>query len=919
MIKTLLSLPVSIRWSAVSIAGYALTAGLLLPSWLQRQAPDWFQSQTGHTLSVKRIHLNPFTANLQLDDLQIHDDHQLQFLKFETLTVNFNLIDSLLTQTLSLDHLQIQNPSLRIEHYGDNRYNVSQLVPQQTDPKNHHSDDQPTTPIGLKITTLDISNGQLDWLESPKHGPQTETLVPLNLHWRDVDSQHDQDSHFELGFNLASGGHIQWQGILNMAKLSGNGSLQCENLDLNKLWHMFDQQANVPEVTAGTLNAQAVFSWDAQTALATFRLEQAQAQLQNLHLKDPQLGEAAIDHARLSVQDWRIDPQQHSQALASASLQITTLNLATPDPDKKLTPLTISQLDTGLSAFNQQTRPFNWYLKGTWFEHGRFDFQGETLSNLYTSQIKTRLDAIKLKPLMPWFGRLFNLELVDGELSMQGDLGISESRNLHFQGNANLNNLITRDNQKHKDFLKWAALKAENIVFDQQAPSLSLQTLSFEQPYLRVTINQDGSNNFTVLKQTSVESGNKVSSTAKPETTPDIQIESVQIMGGETDFSDYSLLLPFTTHIRQLTGELKDLKSTNSRPARLKLQGHVFDSALVKIDGLHQLKTGDSDIKLDFKHMPLPLITPYMAEFSGYRIEKGQMTLDLHYQIHDGKLDAHNQLFIDQLALGEQVNNPHARSLPIKLAIALLKDSSGKINLNFPISGSLDDPHFNFETFIADAAGNLITKIASSPFSMFGSLLEQDKDYSNISFQAGSSELSISQQQKLSQLALALNTKPQLSIDIKALAYQNQDWPVIRFDSIYDILQQMKSGELRDRGQQIRHEYIQLDDSEYRRLLIKFFKEVYPDELGFSLLGKPKVKSQPEAEFFTLAKHKLELAMPPEPARLNNLAIARANAIAGYLIENGHINREKIFILATDVLQLETAEINAQLTLNAGH
>ena len=316
--------------------------------------------------------------------------------------------------------------------------------------------------------------------------------------------------------------------------------------------------------------------------------------------------------------------------------------------------------------------------------------------------------------------------------------------------------------------------------------------------------------------------------------------------------------------------------------------------------------------------MPLPLITPYMAEFSGYSIEKGQMALDLRYRIHEGELDAQNKLFIDQLALGEHVDNPNARSLPIKLAIALLKDSSGKINLNFPISGSLDDPHFNFETFIADAAGNLISKIASSPFSLFGNLLDSHIDYSVVNFNPGSSELSTEQQHKLTELARALKSKPQLNIDIKGLAYQDQDWPVIRFDSIYEILKKMKSGELRDQGQQIRHEYIQLSDAEYQRLLIKFFKEVYPDELGYSILGKPKVKSQPDAEFFSLAKQKLELAMPPEQARLNNLAIARANSIAKFLIEQTEIDRDKVFILATEVRQLEKPEINAILTLSAG-
>ena len=909
----------SIRWLAASMLVYSATGFGLLPYLLKTQLPPWLTEKTGHALSVQAIQLNPFKAKLTIDRLKLADDQQADLIQIEKLIVNVDVLGSILSQSLSFDQLQVISPLVHIEHDQTGRFNFSQLLTKQRGSSSADSKEQ-STPIALQIDQFSLENGQLFWLEIPSHGPQSETLVPLNFSLLDFNSQLPLDSQFELQFKLASGGDLHWQGTFSLAQLNSKGTIECHDIALNKIWQMFGKAQGMIEIASGKLDLTSHYKWDGGSENSVLNFDQTQLQLNNLKFVDPNQGEIFIDNGTLTLNGIAIDNKRQALQIANLDWQAKTLNLKSLDQQHGHTVFEIQNWHTELTNFNNQTRPFSWRIDGLWFEQGRFDLQGETLSQIWSSQVHSHLQTLKLKPLQPWLKSLFNLELIDGELSLDGDwqLSTGDTTKIRFQGDAGLSNLVTRDNQKHKDFLKWTNLSIQKIDFDPDHNTLRLNKVLFEQPYLRVTINKDGSSNFAELtpRQTS-----KADQPAKPATTSDpldIEIENIQFNAGETDFTDNSLLLPFTTHIKQLNGELKDLKSNQVQAAKLKLQGRVFDSALVKITGQHTLKTGDSDIQLNFTHMPLPLITPYMAEFSGYSIEKGQMTLDLRYRIHEGELDAQNKLFIDQLALGEHVDNPNARSLPIKLAIALLKDGSGKINLNFPISGSLDDPHFNFETFIADAAGNLITKITASPFSMFGSLLDSSKDYSVVSFSPGSTELSTQQQQKLAELAKALKSKPQLSIDIKGLAYQDQDWPVIRFDSIYEILKKMKSGELRDQGQQVRHEYIQLSDAEYQRLLIKFFKEVYPDELGFSLLGKPKVKSQPDAEFFSLAKQKLELAMPPEHARLNNLAIARANSIAKFMIEQAEIDRDRIFILATEVKQLEKPEINAILTLNAG-
>jgi len=343
----------------------------------------------------------------------------------------------------------------------------------------------------------------------------------------------------------------------------------------------------------------------------------------------------------------------------------------------------------------------------------------------------------------------------------------------------------------------------------------------------------------------------------------------------------------------------------------------VHDLATVKIGGSYHLKSGDSDIALSFKHLPLPLVTPYMAEFAGYRIEKGQMALDLNYTIKGAELSAQNKIFIDQLVLGEKVENPKAVSLPLELGVALLKDSDGKINLDFPITGSLEDPKFSVGSLVADVLVNVVTKAVSSPFKAIASLFDSDDDLSTIVFAEGNGELSAEEAAKLDQIAQALLAKPELVLEIKGMAYEAQDWPVMRSDALADILKKMKSGELRDKGEIIRSEYIELSEAEYQRLLAKFYAEVFPQKIDHSLFGKPRIKNQPDADFYSIARQELEAIMQPDPQRLNELAVTRANHIAKHLVEHGKVDRGRIYILATELKQQASEEgISSRLSLN---
>jgi uncharacterized protein DUF748 len=553
---------------------------------------------------------------------------------------------------------------------------------------------------------------------------------------------------------------------------------------------------------------------------------------------------------------------------------------------------------------------------------GSLKLDGNMVLAPFSVDLALNLEEIQVKTFQPYVDPFLKLDLVDGDVNTQGHLQISlvDELQVGYQGNVNIANLITRDKVKNEDFLKWRNLELKQMVIDLQKQDFKLGKVIFYKPYFKFMIKKDGTNNVSDLIVVQPKSKSTVKPAAKKtKKTPEpiITIGKIEMKNGQSDFADYSLILPFVAKMNDLDGEVDGFISNANATTELRLQGKVYDLAPVNIAGNYHFKTGDSEITLNFSNMPLPLITPYMADFAGYTIEKGQMALDLKYSIKKGQLLAENKIFIDQLVLGEKVENPKAVSMPLELGISLLKDADGKINLNFPISGSLEDPEFSVGSLVADVFVNLITKAATAPFKAIGSLFDSDADMSEITFAAGSSDLSTEERAKLDQIAKALATKPELVLEVKGIAYEIQDWPAMRFDAVIDILKKMKSGEMRDRGDKVRYEYIELSDDEYKRLLEKFYTEVFPQKIDHSFFGNPRIKSNPDGDFYSLAITELEGIMKPDPQRLNDLAVSRANQIAKYLTEKVGVDRGRIYILATQLNSKDTqGVIRALLSLN---
>ncbi len=615
-------------------------------------------------------------------------------------------------------------------------------------------------------------------------------------------------------------------------------------------------------------------------------------------------------------------------------VQVNTIDLKNYDfqfedrTTKKPVHIGLSPIDFTLTDFTIEPGaklPFQ--LSVAVNKSGRLKIDGSTTLEPFSAALNLNVNDIALRPFQPYVEPFARLNFIGGKFNTDGQLVLSLPKQgdlqLKYAGNSSIRGLHTRDKKLRKDFVKWRSLKLSKIDFNLNPMRFTVADVLLDRPYARVTIKKDHSTNLNDIFVSSKET-TKAKKTEparkKPGKTmaPYYKINKFRVRKGSSDFSDYSIILPFVAKLTGLNGGVRGVASAKNSMTYVDLKGKVYDLAPVEIKGKFTPDFSNLDIAMHFDGMPLPYVSPYSAEFAGHKIEKGKLSLDLQYKVVNRKLTAENKLVIDQLTLGEPVESPNAVSLPLGLAIALLKDANGVINIDLPLSGSLDDPEFSIWGLVGDALLNLLTKIVSSPFQALASLAGSDMDFSTVEFVPGSAELNEQQKQKLDKLAKALSERPNLKLEVKGIAYVQQDWPAMQEDALLDQLKKIKQQELLRDGKKVNLEDIKLSEDEYQDLLSDLFIAKFPELGKRNLLGTPKLIGREDEDFYEVAKNKMASIIAPNRHKLKELAITRSRNIVRHVVQQGGIDIARVFVL--DSIVEETAKddvIASQLSLGA--
>jgi hypothetical protein len=244
------------------------------------------------------------------------------------------------------------------------------------------------------------------------------------------------------------------------------------------------------------------------------------------------------------------------------------------------------------------------------------------------------------------------------------------------------------------------------------------------------------------------------------------------------DFADRSLPLPFDAKIAALNGEISTIATTSSEPSTVKMEGSVDEFGRVQVSGTVTPldPAANTDIRVAFENVDMPKFSAYSIPFAGQEISSGRLDLDLGYAISEGALVGENRVVLRDFELGDKVEHPGAMSLPLGLAVALLKDPDGRIDLDVPVRGDVNDPEFKYGAVVAKALFNLITKIVTSPFALLGNLVGAEAgELEYLVFEPGRADLSPPEIEKAGKIAEALGLRPQLALQIGGVYAPDND------------------------------------------------------------------------------------------------------------------------------------------------
>ena len=329
---------------------------------------------------------------------------------------------------------------------------------------------------------------------------------------------------------------------------------------------------------------------------------------------------------------------------------------------------------------------------------------------------------------------------------------------------------------------------------------------------------------------------------------------------------------------------------------------------------------------MNFRNIELSTFNPYSGKFAGYNISKGKLTTELSYKIDGRKLNAGHHIIIDQLEFGEKTASKDAVSLPIKLAVALLKDRHGVIDLDVPVTGSLDDPHFRLGPVIWKVVVNLLVKIVTSPFALLGSLFGGGPDMQFVDFPAGIATLDAVGQNKVKTIVKALMERPQLKISVPLAAVSDLDRPAMieaRLMEGVQAQQRLKAPHKKgDTGGQPLPPLESLAPPAQIELLAAVYKKEFgsaPDfpkpETAASDAAAADAKAKASADKVEFLRQSLLKKLTVSDDQIKALAQQRAEAIQQVLLADTQIDPTRVFLVANGKAKAQSQSVRLELTL----
>ncbi|MBU9399258.1 DUF748 domain-containing protein [Burkholderia multivorans] len=639
--------------------------------------------------------------------------------------------------------------------------------------------------------------------------------------------------------------------------------------------------------------------------------------------------------AQAAAPSWhyRIDALNVKEASANFT------DLSTPRPVK----LAIKPLDLSVQKLgDDMTKPLPVQLKATLNRKGSLNVTGDVTAQPLKLALKIDGNRVDAAAFEPYFGSALNATIASALLNAQGNLTFAQAKDTMraaYRGNVALVDVRMLDKATSDPFAGWRSLALTNLKanYDDKGTDVDAARVTFSNFYGRVLLDAQGRLNLNdiVAKETgpaqsltrdasksepvplspgvtppaaaqaaSAAAAQQASAPAAasatvvvkaapaPQRPVRMHFGELVLQNGRVTYTDNFIKPNYTANLVAIKGTVGAFGTDSTTSAPVDVAANLAGNGPISIKGSVNplIDKPALDLTATAHDIELTNLTPYSAKYAGYPITKGKLNVDLHYQLANDQLKANNHIFIDQLTFGDHIDNDTATKLPVKLAISLLKNTRGEIDVNLPVSGSLSNPEFSVGGLIWRALLNLIAKAVTSPFSLlahaFGS---GGEDLGYVEFAPGSAVLTDAQQKKLDTVVKMLTEKPSIRLDLIGRVDPDKDTPGLRTAYVDRLVRQQKLKDVVGQGESIDPMTVNVEPGEYDKYLTRAYKAA-DFKKPRNLIGLQK--TLPEADMKkALAEH-----APADDNALRALAQQRAQAVRQYL--EGKIDAKRVFVVA---------------------
>ncbi|GJL72948.1 MAG: hypothetical protein NMNS01_21470 [Nitrosomonas sp.] len=605
----------------------------------------------------------------------------------------------------------------------------------------------------------------------------------------------------------------------------------------------------------------------------------------------------------ISEQSWTAQIKRLKITAASFRFE----DAALPDlPPMVIDPFNLTLTDIDSSG----EEPVDLVLQATVNQRGSIDTEGSLSWAPLAADLSIDLKDVDLVALQGWGSDKLNAVLTRGAASFLGNVKAEgEPLKVSVTGQGRLSDFNLFDKITGADLAHWQNLDIDGIDIVSEPLQVEIDEITLNNFFARVTLLPEGRLNVGLLvrgdeKATSPSpSPPAAATTDRPsqEKALPVRIGNIILQKGDVNFNDRFIRPNYRAKLTGLNGEIGPINP--GKQVNVDIRGAVDRSAPLKIGGKFDPFGNEMqlDINASAKGIDMPSFSPYSGNYVGQLIEKGKLSVDIHYHIEAGVLTAENNIFLDQLTLGEKTDNPDALSLPLGLAISLLKNRHGEIDLHLPVEGSLDDPQFSIGGIIFDAFVNLIMRAVTAPFALLGSVLEGGEELSEIEFSAGQASIEAEAETRLQTLSEALIDRPALDLEITGYAD-----PVKDSEGLKQVIldRQIKALKLTEDAKEGKGggslDEVTLEPEEYEEYLTVIYEES-DFEKPTNFLGLTKSLPVPEMEQAILAHTEVS------DDQMQTLAEQRAENARNWLINQGGVASERVFVLGAQT-ETETDE-----------